>query len=103
MKAKQTRRKFTPAFKAQVAIEAIKEQYTLAELARKHDVSMVLISKWKADFLANAAQVFDKKADNQKAQDQDHQDQDVLLRKIGRLQIENDFLKKSAEKLGLMK
>jgi len=43
--SKQTRRKFTSEFKAQVALEASKNQYSLAELSKKFDVSPVLISK----------------------------------------------------------
>jgi transposase-like protein len=50
---KQTRRKFSPAFKAKVALEAVKNQQTLAELAKKFDLNSVVISKWKAEFLEN--------------------------------------------------
>jgi len=49
--SKQTRRKFTSEFKAQVALEASKNQYTLVELSKKFDVSPVVISKWKGAFL----------------------------------------------------
>lgn len=48
---KQTRRKLNPAFKAKVALEAIKGQQTLAELAKKFEVSQVIVSRWKAEFL----------------------------------------------------
>ena len=47
MKQKTPRRKFSAEFKTRVAIEAIKEQQTLLELSRKHEVSPVLISSWK--------------------------------------------------------
>jgi transposase-like protein len=50
---KQTRRKFSPAFKAKVALEAVKNQQTLAELAKKFDLNSVVISKWKAEILEN--------------------------------------------------
>ncbi|MFN7234682.1 MAG: transposase, partial [Cyclobacteriaceae bacterium] len=46
---KQTRRKFTPEFKARVALEAIKGQLTLAELAQKFEVNPVMISRWKTE------------------------------------------------------
>lgn len=48
---KQTRRKFNPTYKAKVALEAVKNQKTLAELAKEFDINPVMISKWKAEFL----------------------------------------------------
>jgi transposase-like protein len=44
---KQTRRKFSAAFKAKVALEAVKNQKTLAELAKEYEVNPVMISQWK--------------------------------------------------------
>lgn len=52
---KRERRKFSAAFKAQVAIEAIKERQTLAELSKRFKVHAVQISKWKQEFLENAS------------------------------------------------
>lgn len=49
--------KFTPAFKAKVAIEAIKENETIAELAKRFEVAPGKIVEWKDEFLANASQV----------------------------------------------
>ena len=57
---KQSRRQFSSAFKAKVALEAIKGQHTLAELAKKFEVNQVVISRWKAEFLANMGSVFDR-------------------------------------------
>ena len=56
---KQTRRQFSPAFKAKVALEAIKGQQTLAELAKKFEINQVVISRWKSEFLANMDVVFE--------------------------------------------
>ncbi len=47
---KQTRRKFTSLFKAEVALEAINGKHTLAELATKFQLSQVVLSRWKAEF-----------------------------------------------------
>ena len=55
---KQTRRKFTPEFKAKVALEAAKDQLTSAQLSKKFEVNAVTISKWKSEFLANLSATF---------------------------------------------
>jgi transposase-like protein len=93
---KQTRRKFTPEFKAKVAVEAIKEQHTLSELSKKFDVSPVVISKWKGEFLDNMSTVFERE-DSKKKEEGPALEQ--LYAQIGELKVENDFLKKSCRKL----
>ena len=50
---------FTAAFKAKVAIEALKEQPTLAELAQKFELHLNQISQWKQEFIASSEQVFE--------------------------------------------
>jgi transposase-like protein len=94
---KQTRRKFGAAFKAKVALEAVKNQQTLAELAKKFEVNPVMISKWKAEFLANMSAVFEK-TDGSASSDVDSTE---LYAQIGQLKVENEFLKKSCRKLGI--
>ncbi len=96
---KQTRRKFTPEFKAKVALEAAKEQLTLAQLSQKFEVNAVTISKWKTEFLTNMSAAFS----NTKETQSDDQDVPVekLYAQIGKLKVELDFLKKSAKKLGI--
>jgi transposase-like protein len=94
---KQSRRKFSAAFKAKVALEAVKNQQTLAELAVKFDVNPVMISKWKAEFLENMAAAFEKK-DVVEKEDVDTQ---ALYAQIGQLKVENEFLKKTCAKLGI--
>ena len=95
---KQTRRKFSPAFKAKVAFEAAKNQLTLAELAKKFDVNPVVISKWKAEFLENMATVFERPGTSSEENSIDSQE---LYAQIGQLRVENEFLKKSCRKLGI--
>uniref|UniRef100_UPI0012B78128 transposase n=1 Tax=Cyclobacterium xiamenense TaxID=1297121 RepID=UPI0012B78128 len=63
---KQTRRKFSAEFKAKVALEAVKNQQTLAELSKKFDISPVVISKWKGEFLENISAAFEKESPNKK-------------------------------------
>jgi transposase-like protein len=95
MKAK--RKQYTSSFKAKVAIEALKEKETLAELSKRFEVHPTMIGKWKQDFLSRAASVFEKSSEEQ-SEEQINPDQ--LYAKIGRLELENEFLKKSLKKLG---
>jgi len=94
MKAK--RRKHSAAFKAQVAIEAIKERESMAELSKRFEVHPQIISKWKQEFLEKAETVFSNKYVETNNSDYEEK----LFAKIGQLEIEKDFLKKSLKKLG---
>jgi len=96
---KQSRRKFSAGFKAKVALEAIKNQKTLAELSQQYEVNSVTISKWKAEFLENMAVVFEHGHENKSAQGTPELDN--LYAQIGQLKVENDFLKKNARRLGI--
>ena len=96
---KKTRRKFSADFKAKVALEAIKNQKTLAQLSLQYEVNVITISKWKAEFLANMASIFERNGTTQIAEESP--DMDKLYAQIGQLKVENDFLKKSARKLGI--
>jgi transposase len=93
---KQTRRKFTSAFKAKVALEAVKNQQTLAELSKKFEVSPVMISQWKAAFLENMSAAFEKG----KPKEEPDVDTQELYAQIGQQKVEIEFLKKSFKKLG---
>ncbi len=87
---KARRRKFSAGFKAQVAIEALKERETLAELAKRFEVHPVMISKWKQEFIEHGAEVFEKKKE-----DVNDVDIDKLYSKIEEPEMENEFLKKA--------
>lgn len=91
---KKSRRKFTSAFKAKVAIEALKERESLAELSKRYEVHPTMISKWKMEFLEKSSGVFDKKSGEESEVDPER-----LYAKIGQLEMENDFLKKSLNKI----
>jgi transposase-like protein len=95
---KQSRRKFSADFKAKVALEAVKNQQTLAELALKFDVNPVMISKWKSEFLENMAAAFERKGATESESVVDTQE---LYAQIGQLKVENEFLKKSFKRLGM--
>ena len=92
---KGTRRKFSPEFKAKVAIEAIKEKETLAELSKRFNVHANIIGKWKQEFLKNSSSAFT--SSNKKSEKEDEVEK--VYAKIGQLEMENDFLKKSLNRL----
>jgi len=94
---KTSRRKFSGAFKAQVAIEALKERESVAELSKRFEVHPNVISKWKREFLEKAPEVFETKSPDKQAE----VDIEKLYSKIGQLEMERDFLKKVSKKLGL--
>lgn len=95
---KVTRRKFSPSFKAKVALEAAKNQQTLAELSKKFDVNPVMISKWKSDFLERMSMVFESSAEKEPEESVDSKE---LYAQIGQLKVEKEFLKKNCKKLGI--
>ena len=87
--------KFTPAFKAKVAIEAIKENSTIESLAKRYELSPSKITEWKDEFLKNASQAFEKPSDSKRDLKKVKQENDRLLHKIGQLSIDCDFFCKS--------
>lgn len=89
---KRTRRKFTVKFKTQVVLEAIKERQTLSELAERFELHPHQITTWKKEFLNNAEVAFTKKSSKK---DNTEKEIEKLYQKIGRLEMEKDFLKKS--------
>ncbi len=89
-----TRRRFTAEFKAKVALEAMRGELTVSELARKHGVHPNLITGWKRQAVDGMASVFDGKAFER----EERRDGEVreLHAKIGQLVIERDFLAKAS-------
>lgn len=96
---KRSRRTHSPAFKAKVALAAVKGERTLAELAQQFDVHPNQITTWKNRLLKGAADVFgqDKAAAPEAAVDLK-----TLHAKIGELALENDFLSGALGKAGLL-
>lgn len=72
-------------------MEALSDRYTMAELAQKHQIHPNQISQWKSQFLANAEAVFENGTKSPK--EEADQERDHLLKAIGQLKVENDFLK----------
>ena len=86
-----TRRKFTSKFKTKVVLEALKEQESTPELAQRFDISPQQINLWKREFKAGAESVFTGKTKSKKTQVEE--EIEALYKSIGKLKVENDFLK----------
>jgi transposase-like protein len=96
---KRARRNHTPAFKAKVALAAIKGEKTLAELAQQFDVHPNQITQWRGQLLEGAAGVFGREKTEAAAPAVDLK---ALHAKIGELALENDFLSGALGKAGLL-
>ncbi|MFC3197602.1 transposase [Parapedobacter deserti] len=91
---KVSRKKFSADFKAKVAIEALKEQKTIPELAIQFDVHPTQIQSWKKQFVEEGSRLFSEKAVDTKRQDAEEA---RLYEQIGKLQMQNDWLKKKLQ------
>jgi transposase-like protein len=95
--SRRPRRNHSPEFKAKVALEAAKGEYTLAELAKRFDVHPNQITQWKVQLLERMGEVFDRPVQATPAVDLK-----ALHAKIGELTLENDFLEGALTKAGLL-
>ena len=91
------RKQYSPEFKAKVALAALRNEASIAELAARYEIHPTMIGHWKRELIEGAAELFDK---GQKIKKQNEATVDELYRQIGQLKVENDFLSKG---LGLSK
>ena len=87
---KQNRRKHTPSFKARVALEALKGEETIAELANRFEVHPSQIRKWKNSLAEGAAGIFGGDQNQERKDDANLVAR--LYQEIGQLKVEKDFL-----------
>lgn len=92
------RKRYDKEFKAKVALEALKGEKTMQELAITYSVHPNMIALWKRQILENASALFEKEGKNKAAEEASRQ-KDELFKQIGQLQVENEFLKKKYKQL----
>ena len=91
----ERRKQYPKEFKAKVALEAMKEEKTIAEISSEYEVHATMVTKWKKHLHANMGEIFARKNDREPS---DRELIENLYKQIGRSQVEIEWLKK---KLGL--
>ena len=94
--SKTRRRRFSPDFKAKVALEAIRGDQTINELASRYELHPNMITNWKRQAIDNMAAAFSGDTEH-KSKTEEAQIKD-LHAKIGQLTVERDFLAKAFER-----
>ena len=90
------RKTFDGAFKAKVALEAIQENMTIAEIASKYEVHPNQVGLWKKEAKKRLKELF---SDQRKTGKHEKISRDDILREVGQLKVENEFLKKKYKKV----
>jgi len=93
------RRRFDETFKAKVALEALKEEKTLQELAEEYEVHPNQISAWKKQLLSGASTLFERKNKKNEEMDQVKRREQELFKQLGQAKYENEWLKKKYKQL----
>jgi len=93
------KKSYTAGFKSRVAIEAIKGEKTLAELASIYQVHVSQIRQWKSKAMEALPRVFESK--KEKRQQEQEIGIDDVYKRVGQLEVENDFLKKKYRQFGI--
>lgn len=92
------RKHYDKEFKAKVALEAIKGEKTIQELATLYEVHPNQVVLWKKQLMENASQLFERSGKDKEQEAAEHKEE-ALYKQIGQLQVENDFLKKKYKQL----
>ena len=92
------RKRHSASFKAKVALEAVKEEKTISQLASEYEVHPNQIRQWKKRLLQEASDIFSTRREKE-ARNQEELEAE-LYRQIGQLKVQLDWLKKKAERIG---
>lgn len=87
------KKKYDSKFKGRVALEAVRGERTIAEIAGTYGVHPNQVMQWKKQLMDGAGDIFATKAEKKASQ---QYDEDDLMKKIGRLEVENDFLRNAS-------
>jgi len=93
------RKHYDKEYKAKVALEAVRGEKTIQEIATAYAVHPNLVSLWKKQLLESAGKLFEKEGKDKTAEEAERK-QDQLFRQIGQLQVENEFKKKYRQLYG---
>ena len=93
------KKSYDSKFKSRVALEALRGDLTVAEIAGKYQVHPNLVQQWKKKLVEGASEVFLTKAERKAENKPDTEDD--LMKKIGRLEVEIDFLRRVSLACGL--
>jgi putative transposase len=93
----KTRKRYSSAFKAKVALEAIKKEKTIAQLSSEYGVHSNQINQWRKRLLEELPEIFSTKRQKKEKDVEDLQDE--LYRQIGQLKVELEWLKKKSKQL----
>ena len=86
------KKKYGKEFKAKVALEAIKGEKTIAEISSEYEIHSNMVSKWKKQLKENVANIFIRKNEQEPTAERKIEN---LYKEIGRMQVENSWLKKN--------
>jgi transposase-like protein len=85
------KRKFSNEFKAKVALEALRENSSINEIASRHELHPSQVSEWKNEVMGNASSILSNPKKEKKQKELERKKQDRQLKQIGQLQMEVDF------------
>ncbi len=92
------RKRYDKAFKAKVALEALRGEKTVQEIATTYQVGAGLVGLWKKELVEGASSIFERGGKDKEAHELERK-QEELYKQVGKLQVENEFLKKKYKEL----